>query len=157
MRVSRLRKRRVPNALQGPTGAVPLLLLAAVACSINVDPPEFILWETTLIAEPVVYPDLAGTAAAITRSGGTDAGIEVSGLALDDTLAWRIRAGDCSSPGAFVGPESAYPHLVESDGAAREEAFLFQTRLTAGNTYHVVVLTLDEPPQSAACGILEQI
>ncbi len=127
-------------------------LLLATSCSLAVDPPEQTLWEATLEPAPG-YPKASGRAAAVGRSGGTEASIAVEGIEGEVKLAWMIRAGDCDAPGSRVGPAAAYPELqVGSSGSATVDTFV-EARLTRDGRYHVVALA-QEGDTNVACGAL---
>ncbi|UCC84144.1 MAG: hypothetical protein JSW46_04215 [Gemmatimonadota bacterium] len=142
----------ITKAMHRTTSCFAALLFVA-ACDPGIAPPEQTIWEANLIAAPE-YPDVTGSFAAITRSGGTEMSIQVVGLPPSASYAWRIRSGNCSNPGSVFGSEDAYPDLVvEEPGATGADIFMAR-RLVAGDSYNVAVLTADPEPDQVACGEL---
>ncbi|UCC73546.1 MAG: hypothetical protein JSV86_03000 [Gemmatimonadota bacterium] len=128
-----------------------ILLLAG--CTDAVGPPQLTIWEATLIGTPG-YPEFTGSAAAISRTTGSEISILIEGLPSGTSYAWRIRRGDCQDPGSIFSSEDAYPDLdVDESGSATTNIFIGRT-LAASSTYHVAVLTLDLVPELVACGNL---
>lgn len=137
-------------------GAAALALSGCVS-DFNVAGPQQLLWEANL--DPALeYPAVSGTAAAVSGSTLTEAGITMLGLE-PGVYSWRVRESWCDDPGDVVGGEGQYPDLVveeEEDPEPGEEGISVQTQpfratMTGGARYHVEVRR-SEPDERVACG-----
>jgi hypothetical protein len=113
------------------------VLLLATACTSDPAGLQQTIWEATLIGARE-YPDFSGSAAAVSGANRTAISILVEGLPSGSTFAWRLRRGDCENPGSVFSSEDIATSRL----------------LSADNTYHVAVLTIDPEPDVAACGDL---
>lgn len=138
---------------------LPLLLVPLTACDISTEPPPpQILWEATLLPGPS-FPEVTGSAAAVTGPSGTDVSFKLTNIEPESTLAWRIRTGTCNEPGELVGSLEYYLDIVMPGGDGPTSFTLdvyIPVRLTEGNTYHLSGLTTGPEPDIIACGTFAQ-
>jgi hypothetical protein len=117
---------------------VGILAVLPAACVHDVAGPDRSLWEATLTGT-AAHPLVTGSAAAISRSRSTEAGIRVSGLDPGE-YGWEIRAGSCAAPAALIGSQAQYPELVvDAGGEASVDGAIVSGRLESGQRYHVAV------------------
>jgi hypothetical protein len=129
------------------------VLLLATACTSDPAGLQQTIWEATLIGARE-YPDFSGSAAAVSGANRTAISILVEGLPSGSTFAWRLRRGDCENPGSVFSSEDAYPDLEIGESGSATSDIATSRLLSADNTYHVAVLTIDPEPDVAACGDL---
>lgn len=121
-------------------------------CVRDLAAPGQTFWEASLEPRPE-QPAASGSAAAISRDNGTEAGIEVAGLD-SGTYGWSIRAGTCDDPGEVLGAEGVYPSLVvEAEPVSAET--VTSALMVSGGTYHAQVT--DGAGTIAACGDFVQV
>lgn len=138
--------------------------LAGAGCvsDLDVTVEEQTLWEATLNGG-LEHPGLSGTAAAVSTSTLTEAGIELAGLA-PGVYTWRIRERGCQDPGEVVGGEGQYPDLVreqqeEGEGpdtvTVSAETAPFRGSMEPGTSYHAEV-GRSASAERIACGAFER-
>lgn len=123
--------------------------IGLAGCVSDVVAPRQTLWEATLQGGPE-HPLVTGSAAAISRATSTEASIEVAGLDVGGTYAWRIRAGACDAPGDVLGADGVYPELVAEEEPVSADAVTGDLMLS-GRAYHAEVREADTG-NAAACG-----
>ena len=110
-------------------------------------------WQATLVPAPG-YPGVAGHAAAVVSTAGTDAGVGVSGAAPGATHIWALYLGDCGAPGQRIGENGDYPGLVVSDSGTASAETVLGTELLRDGSYTVVVRVSATDTARVACGDL---
>lgn len=136
--------------------------MASLGCSLDVQQPQATLWEGQLQATGE-GPNLTGSAAAVSRSSSTEAGIEVTGGEAGDRWTWRLREGTCERPGPVLGSSASYPVLEAAESTDPEapspvvtasgETVLSAT-LDPDGSYHATLAAESDPDVVLACGDL---
>jgi hypothetical protein len=111
------------------------------------------LWNATLqgtAAHPLVF----GSAAAISRSSLTEAGISMEELS-DGTYRWSIREGGCDAPGGVVGAEGAYPAMEVAEGSGGSAEAGLTSEMRGGGQY-VAEVRESDTDDVVACGAFEE-
>ncbi|MFW5905065.1 MAG: hypothetical protein ACOCUZ_02490 [bacterium] len=149
------RTRLVSSACAGLALLVPL---SSCVSDVDVTVEEQVLWEADLTGG-LDHPGVTGSAAAVSTSNLTEAGIEVVGLQ-PGVYAWRIREANCGDPGQGVGGPGQYPELVvEESGSgdnppdleASSETAPFRASMAPEGAYHAEVTDADSG-ERVACG-----
>ncbi len=139
------------------TAALILAAIGTVGCvSLGDDLNEVSLWEAQLTPD-AGHPDLAGQAAAFSRSDGTSVGISIEGAEPGAAHAWGLRLGSCADPRQQIGSDTDYPALSVIDAGTAETETHLGLQLSVTGSYHVDVRVSAAEPSRVACGDLVMI
>lgn len=111
------------------------------------------LWEGELVAEDE-SETLAGSVAAVSRNGTTEAAIQISGATADAAYPWGIRRGSCEDPGEMVGAEAAYPPVEADDMGGGGVETVFSATMSGQDEHHAVLESATGADGVIACAEL---
>ena len=127
-----------------------------VACDSPTDPTPSV-WEADLA--PTSPAGVAGSIAAATQAGRTEASILIENAEPATTYDWRINRGTCEEEGTIAGGQAVYPELTTDQNGSGTEETSFAELLQDNGAYAARVLL----PASGgggtvvACGELERV
>jgi hypothetical protein len=129
--------------------------ITSIAGCRRVVEPNVVAWEGELMGAQGAFDPLQGSAAALSEGNRTVASIAISGA--EDTLSyvWRIRRGDCRTPGAVVGGLASYPVLEPGSGGSASADAALSEGMLSGSFHAAVFRSGDEA--LVACGDLRPV
>lgn len=128
----------------------------AAACISASEPVEVVKWQAALVASGATLP-FTGSVAMVIGQLQTDMGVSVQDAPPEATLGWAIVEGTCGSPGARVGPSSAYPAIAVSGGGSGSSDTVLHRRIATSGPYAGIVYEGEDGTGAAlACADLER-
>lgn len=124
---------------------------ALQGCVHDVVAPTQTVWETNLMSS-LEYPDVSGTAAAVSANGGTQASVRVEGLP-NGSYRWGVYRGTCAEPGSLLGETETYPGLSGGPSGSSTADAAFTVFMNARGAFLAQVL--NSTGTRVACGDFE--
>jgi hypothetical protein len=124
----------------------------AGACDSPTDPTPS-AWEADLA--PATPAGVAGSVAAATQAGRTEASILIENAEPATRYDWRINRGTCEQEGTIAGGQAVYPELTTDENGSATEETSFAELLQDNGEYAARVLL--STGTVVACGELARV